>query len=446
MLRKLGRDFNMLEENIIKILKEEIVPAEGCTEPVAIAYVAAKAVETLGEIPDRLRIYVSGNMIKNVKSVTIPNSGGLVGIEAAAAMGALFGDSKKDLLVINHVTKENMNVVKDFLKNKRLEIIHEKNNIKLYIKVEASAKNHSASVEVKHLHTNITKIEKDHKPLINRTCNDIDFNSPLIDREQLNIKNIYELAKTINIKKIRPIFRKVIEYNCKIAKEGLKETYGVNIGSLIQKSIKEGTYGNDLKNKCASFASAGSDARMSGCSLPVMTTSGSGNQGMAASLPIIKYCREKNISDEQLFRALFFSHLATIHIKTRVGRLSAYCGVICACSAVAGAIAFIENCEYEIVADAITNSLGCISGVICDGAKASCAMKIANGISAAFDSSMLAMNKKVLASGDGIIGKNVEETIKNIGILSQIGMKETDEVILNIMGNCYKDNPEAIVA
>lgn len=429
----------MLEENIINILKEEIVPAEGCTEPVAIAYVAAKAVEILGEVPDRLKIYVSGNMIKNVKSVIIPNSNGMVGIEVAAAMGALFGDASKDLLVINHITKENMEIVKSFLENNTVETIHEKNNIKLYIRIEASAKANSVSVEVKHLHTNITKIEKNNERLVQRVCNDSDFNSPLTDREQLSIKNIYNLAKNIDIEKIKPIFDKVIHYNCKIANEGLNEVYGVNIGSLIQKSIDNGTYGNELKNKCASFASAGSDARMSGCSLPVMTTSGSGNQGMAASLPIIKYCREKNMTEEQLIRALLFSHLATIHIKTKVGRLSAYCGVVCACSAVAGAIAFMENCEYEVVADAITNSLGCISGVICDGAKASCAMKIANGVYSAFDSSMLAMNDKTLTSGDGIIGYDVEETINNIGILSQVGMKETDEVILDIMGNCYKD-------
>lgn len=429
----------MLEENIISILKEEIVPAEGCTEPVAIAYVAAKAVEILEETPDRLKIYVSGNMIKNVKSVIIPNSNGMVGIEVAAVMGALFGDASKDLLVINHVTKENMEVVKSFLKNSAVETIHEKNNIKLYIRIEVFAKDNSASVEVKHLHTNITKIEKNNKRLVQRVCNDSDFNSPLTDRELLNIKNIYTLAKNIDVEKIKPIFDKVIEYNCKIANEGLNEVYGVNIGSLIQKSIDNGSYGNELKNKCASFASAGSDARMSGCSLPVMTTSGSGNQGMAASLPVIKYCREKSMSEEQLIRALFFSHLATIHIKTKVGRLSAYCGVVCACSAVAGAIAFMENHEYEVVADAITNSLGCISGVICDGAKASCAMKIANGVYSAFDSSMLAMNNKTLVSGDGIIGSDVEETINNIGILSQVGMKETDEVILDIMGNCYKD-------
>ncbi len=429
----------MLEQDILNIIKEEIIPAEGCTEPVAIAYVAAKAVEVLGEVPEKIKIYVSGNMIKNVKSVIIPNSDGMVGIETAAVMGALFGDPSKDLLVINHITKDNMSLVRDFLDKHTVETIHEKNDIKLYIKIEVFSNPNSASVEVKHLHTNITGIEKNNQKIIKRICNDSDFNSPLTNREQLCIKKIYNLAKTIDIDKIRPIFQKVIEYNCKIADEGLNEIYGVNIGSLIQKSIQNGSYGNELKNKCASFASAGSDARMSGCSLPVMTTSGSGNQGMAASLPIIKYCREKAIGEEQLYRALFFSHLSTIHIKTKVGRLSAYCGVICACSAVAGAIAFLEDCDYDVVADAITNALGCISGVICDGAKASCAMKIANGVYAAFDSSMLAMNKKVLASGDGIIGKDVEETIKNIGILSQDGMKETDEVILDIMGNCHKD-------
>ena len=429
----------MLEENIIKILNEEIVPAEGCTEPVAIAYVAAKAVEVLNKKPDKIKVFVSGNMIKNVKSVTIPNSGGMVGIEVAAVMGALFGDSSKDLLVINHVNKTQMEAVKSFLKNNHVETIHEKNDVKLYIRVEVHSGNDLASVEVKHLHTNITRVEKNNKRIIQRACNDSDFNSPLTDREQLSIKNIYKMAKTIDLQKIQPVFEKVIEYNCKIAYEGLNEVYGVNIGSLILKSISNGTYGNELKNKCASFASAGSDARMSGCALPVMTTSGSGNQGMAASLPIIKYCEEKRFNKEKLIRALFFSHLSTIHIKTKVGRLSAYCGVICACSAVAGAIAFLEDCEYEVIADAITNSLGCISGVICDGAKASCAMKIANGVYAAFDASMLAMNKKALVAGDGIIGSNVEQTINNIGILSQQGMKETDEVILDIMGNCYKD-------
>lgn len=423
----------MLEKDVIKILKEEIVAAEGCTEPVAIAYVAAKAREILGKTPDSLRIYVSGNIIKNVKSVIIPNSGGKTGIETAAVMGALFGDVSKDLLVINHVTPKDMEEVEIFLKNHELKTIHEKNNIKLYIKIEASLGNSTASVEVKHLHTNITSIKKDGKQILKRVCNDADFNSPLSDREQLNIKGIYNLAKVIKLDKIKSIFDKVTKYNCKIAEEGLKEIYGVNIGSLIEKSIENGTYGNELKNKCASFAAAGSDARMSGCSLPVMTTSGSGNQGMAASLPIIKYCKEKNLGNEKLLRGLLFSHLATIHIKTKVGRLSAYCGVICACSAVAGAIAFLENCKYEVVANSITNALGCMSGVICDGAKASCAMKIANGIYTAFDSSMLAMNNKTFPAGDGIIGQDIEATINNIGILSQIGMKETDNVILDIM-------------
>lgn len=428
----------MLEPNIINILEEEIVPAEGCTEPVAIAYVAAKAAEVLGEKPEKLNIYVSGNIIKNVKSVVIPNSGGLTGIETPAVMGALFGDTTKDLLVINHITKKDMEEVKSFLNKNTVRTIHEKNDIKLYIKVEAFSKENSASVEVKHLHTNITSIERNNQKIVKRICNDSDFNSPLTDRKQLSIKKIYDLAKNLDTEEIKPLFKRVIEYNSKIANEGLNEVYGVNIGSLILKSINNGTYGNELKNKCASFASAGSDARMSGCALPVMTTSGSGNQGMAASLPIIKYCEEKKLSEKELLKALFFSHLATIHIKTKVGRLSAYCGVICACSAVAGAISFLEGCEYQVVADSITNSLGCISGVICDGAKASCAMKIANGVYSAFDSSMLAMNAKVLSSGDGIIGKDIEETINNIGVLSQVGMKETDEVILDIMENCHK--------
>ena len=247
------------------------------------------------------------------------------------------------------------------------------------------------------------------------------------------IKTIYSIAKSIDTKEVEDLFDQVIRLNSSIANAGLKEEFGVNIGSLIQKNMNEGFYGKDIRNKCVSFTAAGSDARMSGCSLPVMTTSGSGNQGMTASLPIIKYAQEKKLSKEQLIRGLVFSHLSTIHLKTSVGRLSAYCGVMCAASAVAGAISFLEEATYDTVANSISNNLGNVSGIICDGAKASCATKIATGLYAAFDSSMLALNQKYLQDGEGIISSNVEATIKNIGVLAQVGMRKTDEVILNIM-------------
>ena len=420
-------------EKVLNILNEEIVPALGCTEPIAIAYVSAKAKEILGFSPDKINIYVSGNIIKNVKSVTIPNSNGMIGIESAVALGVTAGKCEKELMVISSLREEDIKNTQEYLKTHEINVIHDSTDVKLYIKVEAFYKEESVLVEIKHFHTNITRIEKNRKILIDQICNDFDFKTTSEDRSILNIKSIYDLARSIDIKKVEPIFNQVIELNSNIAKAGLNEEFGVNIGSLIQKNMNDGLYGKDVRNSCASFTSAGSDARMSGCSLPVMTTSGSGNQGMTASLPIIKYCQEKKLSKEKLIRGLIFSHLATIHLKTNVGRLSAFCGVMCATSAVSGAISFLEEADYDTVANSITNSLGNISGVICDGAKASCATKIATGIYAAFDSSMLALNNKYLHGGDGIISSNIEKTIKNIGILSQSGMKKTDEVILNIM-------------
>jgi L-cysteine desulfidase len=420
-------------DNIIKILNEEIVPAEGCTEPIAIAYVAAKARDLLGKTPSSVKIYASGNIIKNVKSVVVPNSGGMVGIKVAATMGIIAGKVSKGLMVISGVNEADMEEARKFLDDCPIEVIHEKTGIKLYIRIELKYKNENVLVEVKHLHTNITRINKNGEELVNRPCNDADFNSPLTDRKILSIELIYNLAKSINLDLIKPLFKKIIKLNSNIAEEGLKESYGVNIGSCILKNIDQGIYGDDRRNRCASYAAAGSDARMSGCPLPVMTTSGSGNQGMTASLPVIKYCQMRGFSEEQTIRALFFSHLSTIHIKTNVGRLSAYCGAMCAAAGASGALAFLIGGNFQTVASAIINTLGNISGVICDGAKASCAMKIATGIYTAFDAATLACYHKVLRGGDGIVGTDVEETIKNIGELAQTGMQTTDEVILEIM-------------
>lgn len=424
-------------KKIVKILSEEIVPAEGCTEPIAIAYVGAKAVEILGKTPTKLDIYVSGNMIKNVKSVNVPNGGGMVGIEVSAVMGAVAGNADAELMVISDVTPEQLEDVKEFIENKEINVIHEKTDVKLYARVIAYNGDESASVEIKHLHTNITKIEKNGETLINRACNDTNFVSTEEDRAILTIEGIYNFAKTVDLSEIEDIFKMVVDYNSAIAKEGLTEKYGVNMGSMIRENMENGIYGNDQKNRSASFAAAGSDARMAGCPLPVMTTSGSGNQGMTASLPIIQYCNDNNLSYEEMIRGLAFSHLACIHIKTNVGRLSAYCGAICASAAVGGALGFVMGESLEVVADSITNTLGNVSGMICDGAKASCAMKIASGVYAAFDSLHLSKAKKVLSNGEGIVGKDIEKTIKNIGILSQVGMNGTDETILGIMTNKY---------
>jgi len=424
-------------KKVIKILNEEIVPAQGCTEPIAIAYVGAKAVEVLGKFPTKLDIYVSGNMIKNVKSVNVPNGGGMVGIEVSAAMGVVAGDADAELMVISNITPEQLEDVKEFIKNNEINVIHEKTDVKLYARVVAYNGEESASVEIKHLHTNITKVEKNGEVLINRACNDTNFTSTDEDRALLTIEGIYNFAKTIELSEIEGIFKEVIECNTAIAKEGLTGKYGVNIGSMIRDNMGKGIYGNDQKNRSASFAAAGSDARMAGCPLPVMTTSGSGNQGMTASLPIIQYCNDNDISYEETIRGLAFSHLSCIHIKSNVGRLSAYCGAICASASVGGGLAFVMGEDLDVISDSITNTLGNVSGIICDGAKASCAMKITSGIYAAFDSLYLSKAKRVLSDGEGIVGEDIEETIKNIGVLSQVGMNGTDETILKIMTNKY---------
>ncbi len=427
------------EQEILGILFEEVVPAEGCTEPIALAYAGAKVREVLQQIPDKVDIYVSGNIIKNVKSVVIPNSGGMVGIESSVAMGIVSGDSSKELMVISHVGDEELKTIKDFMRITPLNVIKEPTDVKLYMRIEAFKGEESASVEIKHLHTNITEIRKNDEVLLQRPCNDADFNSALKDRDKLSVRDIYEIAKTIDLNKIQPLLEEVIKLNSTIANEGLKGRYGVNIGQVIRQNIKDGFYGNDVRNNAVSFAAAGSDARMSGCPLPVMTTSGSGNQGMTASLPLIEYSRINNIPHEKLIRALFFSHLTTVHVKTNVGRLSAYCGVICAASAVAGALCFLNDKPFDVISHAISNTLGDISGIICDGAKASCAMKISTVIYTAFDSAMLAMAGRNLCGGDGIVAVDIEETLLNVRELSQKGMIVTDEVIIDIMSH---NNPK----
>jgi L-cysteine desulfidase len=424
------------EQKVLNIMYEEVVPAQGCTEPIAIAFTAAKAKEVFGEDEiDKVVIRCSGNMIKNVKSVVVPNSGGEIGIEVSAIMGLLFGDAKKDLMVISDISQEDMLVVKEFISKKQIEVIHENTPEKLYVCVELHSKDSSSCVEIKHFHTNITRITKDGKVLLQQSCNDNCFNTSYEDRSVLSIELIYNLANIIPIEKIQPLMEKVILLNSNIAKEGLSGNYGVNIGKVIAEHIESGFYGDDIRNRAVSFAAAGSDARMSGCALPVMTTSGSGNQGMAASLGLIEYANKKDISKELLIRTLFFSHLATVHIKTNVGRLSAYCGVICSAAAVAGALCFIEKKSFEVISHAIANTLGDVSGIICDGAKSSCAMKIATTLYAAFDSYILASHGKYLHGGDGIVATDIEETLKNIEKLSKEGMQITDEVIIDIMNH-----------
>lgn len=419
------------ESQILKLLAEEIVPAEGCTEPIALAYCASLVTDALGgRLADRMDVYLSGNMIKNVKSVHIPNAEGKVGIQTAIAMGAILGKSEKKLMVISEVDRSRLPEVYEYAESGRIAIHFEKDCPKLYIRIEAE----DVVVEISDFHTRVTRFERAGVNLLDNNSEGCDaIVETFTDRSFLTIDLICKTADSIALEKIEPLFSKVIELNSAIAREGLRGDWGISIGKTIREGIAEGIYGDDLKNNLSSFAAAGSDARMNGCPLPVMTTSGSGNQGMTCSLPVIEFCRIRGLPKETLIRGLFVSHLTTIHIKEVIGRLSAYCGAMAASAGVSGALAYLDRCSLPQIKMAVETTLATISGIICDGAKSSCATKIATGISAAVDAFVAARKGRGLNYGEGIVGQDIEATINHVGTLGADGMKETDEVILDIM-------------
>jgi L-cysteine desulfidase len=422
-----------LHAKILKILEEEIVVAEGCTEPNALAYAAALGQKYLDEIPKKIIASISGNIVKNVKGVIIPNSNGLKGIESALALGVYCGNSELGLMVITEVCPQLAKDAEEFAKSGVVTLKKAETDDKLYIHLIMETDKNMVEVEIKNLHTNITKLQLNGKDIDIDSCDDTwQFNTSLVDREFLTIELIQKVANEMDLADFKHIFEEVVEKNMEISHEGLTNSYGTSVGKVLLEEADKMNYLNPgLEIAC--YAAAGSDARMNGCSLPVMTTSGSGNQGMTASIPVIRYCQLNNVEEEIMYRALLFSHLSTIHIKTNIGRLSAFCGVICASAAVSGAISYIETNDYNVIAGAISNTLGNIAGVVCDGAKASCAMKINTAIITSYNSFVLSKNKKVLESGDGIIGTCVEQTIKNIGKVASDGMVETDETIIEIM-------------
>lgn len=439
-----------MEREILDILSEEIVPAEGCTEPIALAYAAALAADALGfrnsgkrpavsELPE-MDVYLSGNMIKNVKSVHIPNTGDKVGIETAVAMGALLGNSAGKLMVISAVDKSRLGEVEEYASSGRIRVHFQKICPKLYIRIETG----DVLVEITDFHTHVNRYLKAGKSLLvsndEGQCAEGIVQEKMTDRGFLTIDLICRVADTIELSKIEPLFDRVIRLNSEIAEEGLRGEYGIAIGKTIREGIEDGFYGRDLKNMLSSYAAAGSDARMNGCPLPVMTTSGSGNQGMTCSLPIIEFCRMNGLGREMLIRGLFVSHLITIHIKEVIGRLSAYCGAMAASAGVSGALMYLDGGSASQIKMAVETTLATLSGVICDGAKSSCATKIATGVSAAVDAFAAARKGRGLGDGEGIVGGDIEVTIDHVGALGSDGMKETDDVILEIMLG-EKDQP-----
>lgn len=415
-----------LWKNYLAILNYELVPALGCTEPIAIAYCAAKAREVLGQFPERVTMRCSGNIIKNVKAVTVPNSGGLKGIEVAAVLGIVGGDPKKELEVLSTVTKEDIERTKQFIANGYCHCELEEDVANLYIVAKVEANGHTAEVTIINRHTLITKIVRDGTVLLEHSFHE-DVNEEF-DKSLLNVKDILAFAREVDVNELKPILKRQIDMNCAIAKEGLTKDYGAQVGRTLLD-----TYGLDVKTRARAVAAAGSDARMSGCSLPVVINSGSGNQGMTVSLPVIEYAKELGLSDEELYRALAVSNLIAIHQKKYIGSLSAYCGAVSAACGAGASITYMHGGSYEQVCSTIVNTIANVGGIVCDGAKPSCAAKIASSVEAAILAHHMSMRQHVFKAGEGLVGNDVEETIKSIGYIGRVGMKKTDVEILKIM-------------
>lgn len=417
----------MIYKTYLQILKEELVPAMGCTEPISIAYASAKAKEVLGHTPDRTIVEVSGNIIKNVKSVIVPNTGHLKGIAAATAAGIIAGNPEKKLEVISDVSNEDKERIKEYLSTFPIEVKLIDTPFIFDIQITVFYKETYVKVRIVNYHTNIILIEKNGEILYHNEATS-SKEEGLSGKELLSVKDIVDFADSVDIKDIEDIIGRQIEYNSKIAEEGLKNSYGANIGSVLIS-----TYGSDVKVRAKAKAAAGSDARMNGCELPVIIVSGSGNQGMTASLPVIEYGNELKVSKEKLYKALVISNLVTIHQKTGIGRLSAYCGAVCAGAGSGAGITYLYGGGYRDISHTIVNALSIVSGIICDGAKASCAAKIATSVDAGILGYHMFKEGQQFKGGDGIVRKGIEATISNVGKLAKEGMKETDKEIIKIM-------------
>lgn len=416
----------------IRILKEELVPAMGCTEPIAIAYCAARTRDLLGGLPDSCLVEASGNIIKNVKSVVVPNADGLRGIEAAAAAGIVAGDASRVLEVISEVTPEQKQQIRDFLSKVPFTVRPAEKAELLDIRVTLTRGNDTACVRIAGYHTNIVYMEKNGDVVYQRGV-EAAPGAEEANHNLLDVKDIIDFADTVDLADLEDVIERQIRFNMAIAQEGMTHNWGANVGKVILK-----TYGNDVKQRARAMAAAGSDARMSGCEMPVIINSGSGNQGMTASIPVIVYAQDMGVTHETVVRALVVSNLITIHQKTGIGRLSAYCGAVSAgCGAGCG-IAYLHGGRYPEIAHTLVNALATVSGIICDGAKASCAAKIAAAVEAGILGYHMYLEGQEFRGGDGLVSKGVENTIRNIGRLGSKGMRETDREIIQMMtdGSC----------
>jgi len=416
-----------LYEAYIRVLEQELVPAMGCTEPIAVAYAAAVAAKALGTLAEKVDIVVSGNIIKNVKSVIVPNTGGLHGLEAAAAAGIVAGEPEQKLLVISGVTADQRAQIAQYLKTAQFTVEESRSGALFDIQITLTAGEHQTMCRITGEHTNIVSIEKDGQTVFQREI-PLEGEEENPDKALLTVEHIVEFAECVEIEDVREILDRQIRCNIDIAREGLEHDYGARIGQVLLK-----TRGDDLVTRAKAWAAAASDARMGGCEKPVVINSGSGNQGITASVPVIVYAQEHQASGELLYRSLVVSNLVTLHLKTGIGPLSAYCGAISAgCGAAAG-ITYLLGGKFREIAHTIVNAIAINSGVICDGAKASCAAKIASAVEAGILGMEMFRQGSQFYGGDGIVSKGVENTIDNVSRLASQGMRKTDSEIIKIM-------------
>lgn len=416
-------------QTYVQILREELIVATGCTEPIAVALAAAKCREILGCIPESVSLKVSGSILKNVKSVVVPNTGHRKGIKVAAAAGIIAGDAAKGLDVISSVPDEKIDQIQKFAAEADIKVDCIDQGVSFDIWITEIGNGHTATVRIVNSHTNIAYIEKDGRILKNLPVSAKE-DTTAADRSLLDVDGIWDFTNTCDLNDVKPMLDPQIKDNMAIAEEGIKGNYGARIGAILHE-----TGGNSPENLSTAKAAAGSDARMDGCEMPVVINSGSGNQGITCSVPVIEYGKQLGKTDEQIYRALVLSNLLTIYERNGIGKLSAYCGAVCAGSAAGAAIAYLNGADKEKIASSVSNALAILSGVSCDGAKASCAAKIAMSVKAGILASDMAERDDQFRGGDGIVADNADKTISNVGRLGREGMKETNEEIIQIMLN-----------
>ena len=412
----------------VQILKEELVMAMGCTEPSAISYACAKATQVLDHLPDRIVVKASGSIIKNVKSVIVPHTNGLKGIEVAAAAGALYGDADAKLEVLSSATREQIEELPEYVQNTNITVQHIEQGHVFDLEIHVYYEQEHASVRIVDTHTNIVQIEKNWQVIFEDKTTSLELKA---DHSALIMKQIWDFSQTVDIDDVKEILDRQITCNMAIANEGIHNSYGANIGHVILNMDSD-----CVKTKAKAYAAAGSDARMNGCELPVVINSGSGNQGITCCVPVVVYAKELDCTQEQLYRALVLSNLTAIYIKTGIGTLSAFCGAVSAGAAAGAGIAYLHNGTYKEIQHTIVNALAILSGTICDGAKASCAAKIASSIDAGIMGYYMYKNKQQFYAGDGIVAHSVDETIQNIGTLGSQGMLQTNDKIIEMMISC----------